>query len=163
MKVGSPWIILLGLGILIFSFSLINGYLGVLYLSTKQSKWHKWLYPTLWVGLEVARTKGQMSFPWGHVGYGLGDYLPWVQSSAWIGVFGLSWLILWNNGMVYSFLQKRHKKETRKLPQLAVGLVLPLVLYGIGTMVLWKAPITAEKNPRIKFSATCYRSKSKMG
>jgi apolipoprotein N-acyltransferase len=152
MNVGSPWVILPGLGILIFTFSLINGYLGVLYLSTKQRKWHKLLYPTLWVGVEVARTKGQMSFPWGHVGYGFGEYLPWVQPAAWIGVFGLSWLVLWHNGMLYSLIpliQQGFQKRQTVWPKFALGLVLPIALYVIGALIVWKAPTHAEKSARI--------------
>ncbi|HOX53683.1 MAG TPA: apolipoprotein N-acyltransferase, partial [Fibrobacteria bacterium] len=42
----------------------------------------------LFTGIELLRGWGQMSFPWMHVGYDLGGFLPGLQGVAWTGVYG---------------------------------------------------------------------------
>lgn len=47
-----------------------------------------WAWPFVFAGIEILRGFGQMSFPWSHVGYDLGDWPILLQGAAWVGVHG---------------------------------------------------------------------------
>ena len=52
-----------------------------------------WAWPFLFTGIELARGFGQMSFPWMHLGYDLGSFLPLVQGASIVGVYGTGLLL----------------------------------------------------------------------
>lgn len=107
IQVGPVFIILLGLALMVVFFSLLNGYLGWLYLKHKNIPGLFWIYPVAWVGFEVIRTWGQMSFPWTHVGYTWGKHLASIQIVSLVGIFGLSLFILYMNVLFYKWIQSK--------------------------------------------------------
>ncbi|HEU4930259.1 MAG TPA: apolipoprotein N-acyltransferase [Candidatus Krumholzibacteria bacterium] len=50
--------------------------------------------PAAWALLEVARSRGELAFPWGLVGYSLSDHTAFLQTADVWGVFGLSFLVV---------------------------------------------------------------------
>ncbi len=127
MKVGPAVVILLGVLLLVVALSLFNGYLGWLAVRL-QKKSYGWLVFTLLAtGLEVVRTSGQMSFPWSHLAYTLGHYLPFIQISSLIGVFGVSALIYLANYLGAVFLYQKHYGALKFL----VLVPALMLLYGV--------------------------------
>jgi len=55
------------------------------------------LFPFFWAGIEVSRSKGDMSFPWLSLGLVFGNSIELMQAFALIGVFGCSVLIIASN------------------------------------------------------------------
>jgi apolipoprotein N-acyltransferase len=135
MAVGPPFVIMLGLSLLIIFFSLINGYLGFIFKYFQDSP-YAWLgYAVMWAGLEVARTRGQMSFPWNNIGYTLGGHVKLIQVSSLVGIFGLSFIILVANLVVFQAIYRR------KFGKLAVIPLICLVLFGFGLFTLEEGPV----------------------
>jgi apolipoprotein N-acyltransferase len=78
--------------------------------------------PALWAGLEWLRTYLGGGFPWNLAGYAWVDVPGALQLSAWIGVYGISFLVLLTSTAVAASVQRR-----RWTPA-AVGLLVPLLL-----------------------------------
>ncbi|MBF0432190.1 MAG: apolipoprotein N-acyltransferase [Fibrobacteria bacterium] len=127
MKVGPSVTILMGLVLLIVYLSLFNGISGLLFSVCRKWRFGWLIYAVLWAGLEVLRTKGQMSFPWSHLGYALGEYTSLIQLASVVGIFGISIIMVAVNFLIYkTYTQSRLK------PVLILGGVLALFLmYGI--------------------------------
>ena len=72
-----------------FSFFYVVG--AWFYLQLRQRRFKKIpalvLFPFLWAGIEVLRSWGQVSFPWGHLGYVLGNHINLVQTLSLLGVY----------------------------------------------------------------------------
>ncbi len=62
------------------------------------------LFPALWICIEYGRTLGDMSFPWALLGYSLTPVLPVAQLASVTGVYGLSFLIVLANVLVFELL-----------------------------------------------------------
>ncbi|MDY6973006.1 MAG: apolipoprotein N-acyltransferase [Thermodesulfobacteriota bacterium] len=62
----------------------------------------------LWVGLEYVRARLLTGFPWCLLGYTQYKHLHLIQVADLFGVYGLSFLIVFSNAIVYCLLFKRH-------------------------------------------------------
>ena len=109
------------------------------------------IFPLLFVGIEVVRTFGDISFPWAHIAYTLGDIEEMIQVSAWIGVFGMSVLIALTNYFVFWVLNKNSHLMNNKSAKIKVGLtamslpvVLVVALYVFGWNVLDNATLSND-------------------
>ncbi len=81
------------------------------------------LFPFVWAGIEILRTRGELAFPWEHLGYDLGGHVALIQGAAWIGVFGMG-LLLVASGLLLAAAWER------RLPRLTAAGVL-------GFWILW--------------------------
>lgn len=112
VKVGPALVIGAGLVVLILFLSLFNGLLGWLFRVCLDRPYGLLYYPLLWSGLEVARTWGQMSFPWNHLGYALGNHIAPIQAASFLGVFGLSALVVAANILLFSAWRLRRERPS---------------------------------------------------
>ena len=55
--------------------------------------------PATWALFEVARSRGELAFPWGLLGYSLSDHPALLQSADVWGVFGLSFVVVLVNAL----------------------------------------------------------------
>ncbi|NLB64246.1 MAG: apolipoprotein N-acyltransferase [Fibrobacter sp.] len=138
-KVGPPLIIIAGVFLLMAYFSFFYVVGAWFYLQLRQRRFKKIpalvLFPFLWAGIEVLRSWGQVSFPWGHLGYVLGNHINLVQTLSLLGVYGYTVLILFSNLAVVYAIQK-------KKPWFLLSPVLLLLgLYAHGT---WRIDREAE-------------------
>ncbi|MDR1811985.1 MAG: apolipoprotein N-acyltransferase [Candidatus Fibromonas sp.] len=92
------------------------------------------LFPFFWAGIEVLRSKGDMSFPWLSLGLVFGNSIELVQAYALLGVFGCSAIIIASNMCLAAAILKREKK----LGLAPVALAAILYLGGYGVMALEK-------------------------
>ncbi|MCD6296169.1 MAG: hypothetical protein J7M30_03330, partial [Deltaproteobacteria bacterium] len=65
-----------------------------------------------WVGLEYVRSKLLTGFPWCLLGYSQYEHLYVVQIADICGVYGLSFLIIFSNGLIYWLLFMHHEKRS---------------------------------------------------
>jgi apolipoprotein N-acyltransferase len=90
--------------------------------------WRRWPWgrflalPALWVALEWLRTYLGGGFPWNLAGYAWVDVAGALPLSAWIGVYGVSFLVLLASVAVAAGVQRRRWEPA------ALGLLLPLFL-----------------------------------
>jgi len=86
--------ILLDIGVVLL-FAYLGLYVGVFAWLTR--RWGLWAAPLVWPLLEFLRTKSQIGFPWGLLGYTMTPYVPFIQPASLGGVYLVSaWLVLVN-------------------------------------------------------------------
>jgi apolipoprotein N-acyltransferase len=125
MKVGPALVIGMGLVLLILFLSFFNGVLGWIFRVSAGTRGGLFAYPFMWGGLEVLRTKGEMSFPWNDMGYTLGHWLGLIQSVSWLGIFGLSMAVMASNCLAFAAWRAR---GPRRWTMAAIALAIPLLL-----------------------------------
>ncbi|MFP4165110.1 MAG: apolipoprotein N-acyltransferase [Chitinispirillaceae bacterium] len=69
------------------------------------------VFPAVWVLVEYSRTVSDISFPWSLLGYSTVGILPLAQFSAFTGVWGLSFLIVLANILLWELLLSLRLKE----------------------------------------------------
>ncbi|MEO0091671.1 MAG: apolipoprotein N-acyltransferase [candidate division WOR-3 bacterium] len=84
--------------------------------------------PLVWAVLEFVRTKSEIGFPWGFLGYTQTSYIPIVQMASIFGIYGISAWVVWINLLIFWIFQKKHK--VTYLVLLLVSFILP-VSYGV--------------------------------
>ncbi len=103
-----------------------------------------WLFPFSWVGFEWLHSLGDVAYPWITIGYTQIYNRMWVQAADISGVWGLSFMIVMINVIVYKLIlrynsiQQENKNfkvfiKTPKVIALSVGLILLIaapMLYG---------------------------------
>lgn len=95
-----------GLFLLMAFLSVFPVILGWVYLRLAGTR-AVWLFPVFAVGLEVLRSKGDLSFPWGPISASLGNQLEILQIVAWIGGLGLGLLLYASNLWIARSWQER--------------------------------------------------------
>ena len=80
---------------MVLLFAYLGLYVGVFAWLTR--RWGLWAAPLIWPLLEFLRTKSQIGFPWGLLGYTMTPYIPFIQPASLGGVYLVSaWLVLVN-------------------------------------------------------------------
>jgi len=108
---------------------------AVMLAFSKVYRWKKLagliLLPFLWVGMEYARSLSQLAFPWTDLSYSLGYYLTFIQIVSVIGCYGLSFVIVIYNILVWQVFDSRNRLERRVSSVVAmVGITLAIYMYG---------------------------------
>ena len=94
-------------------------------------------WPAAWVGLEFLRGLVFTGFPWNLAGYAWVAVPGALATTAWIGAWGLSFLVLFCNGGIALALARRRWE----LGAVAVG--VPLVVLAVGGR--WAAPDSGDR------------------
>jgi len=79
------------------------------------SRFFPLLVAGLWTGLEYGRTQLLSGFPWCLMGHTQYRYLSVIQIADLFGVYGVSFLILLSNGLIYALLLKRPRERWSNL------------------------------------------------
>lgn len=107
------------------------------------------IFPCIWVLWEYLRSLGEMSFPWNLIGYSLTPLLPLSQIASITGVYGLSFLMVLGNVMVWNYLGTYYRFGKK-----ALG--LPLLILACGVLSVWGffriRPVPADKEKIVKIS-----------
>jgi apolipoprotein N-acyltransferase len=97
--------------------------------------------PALWVGLEWLRTSLFGGFPWNLAAYAWVDVPGALPLAAWIGAYGVSFLVLFVAAAVASAV------ETRRVAPVLVGALVPLLLLPLAARASWRAAVAHETDP----------------
>ena len=123
VSVGPPAGVVCGLVLLLCFLATFKVAAGWLFLRL-EAVGKTWLFPLVWAGIEVFRAQGEISFPWEHLGYALGVSLPMAQAASWIGVYGLSALVVAANLVALSALERRSRRRALAVLLFPAGLLL---------------------------------------
>jgi apolipoprotein N-acyltransferase len=82
------------------------------------------LFPAFWVLVEYLRSLGEISFPWNLAGYALTPILPLSQLASVTGVFGLSFIVIVGNVLIWKFVSDQRRKGVIKPALPIFGAVL---------------------------------------
>lgn len=134
-KVGPPPAIISGLFLLVSYLSAFHVLAAWVFVRLRDRHWGRfslvWLAPLAWAGIEVARSYGQISFPWGHLGYAFGNHVELLQGLAYVGVYGYTLFILYANMIVAWTWEGNEKQKLRVAPYFAMGLLWVLGMVQI--------------------------------
>jgi apolipoprotein N-acyltransferase len=81
--------------------------------------------PTLWTALEFIRTYALTGFPWGFLAYTQAGNLPLIQTAAWTGMYGVSWIVALANAGLAAAMD-------REVPLVRRGIALAAIAALIG-------------------------------
>ena len=91
------------------------------------------LFPACWVLIDYLRSLGEMSFPWGFLGYNLTPLLPLSQFSSLTGVWGLTFLIVVGNLLFREIGVGYYRQYNQR------GNIIRMLLFVVltGVIALW--------------------------
>jgi apolipoprotein N-acyltransferase len=96
---------------------------------------YRFLFPSVWILIEYSKTRGEISFPWNFLGYTTVPFLPLAQSASILGVYGLSWLVVFVNILIFELIMERRARgvlRRKSYMPIAVfsSLVVALTVFG---------------------------------
>jgi apolipoprotein N-acyltransferase len=140
------WLMIPSLIILTLYLSLYPAFFCLLLIALSRGKAIAgfFLAPSLWILLELVRSRGELAFPWGVIGYGLARHVNFIQSAAWVGLFGVSFLAVLANAFFGAALLARNKPKRVGLLLLGVMLVAGMGLYGWKTVSKYSLPAGSD-------------------
>jgi apolipoprotein N-acyltransferase len=142
-----PWLMTPALIIAVLYLSLYPAFFCLLLVTLGQGRRLAgfFLVPALWVLLELVRSRGEMGFSWGAIGYGLSRHVNFIQTVPWIGLFGLGFVLVVIN-YIFSLSLGARSRLQRTVP-MAVGVVLVAALGLQGWFVTssYREPENGEK------------------
>ncbi|KMQ51560.1 Apolipoprotein N-acyltransferase [Chitinispirillum alkaliphilum] len=74
-------------------------------LSKNLPRAYLFIFPAVWVMVDYLRTLSDISFPWALIGYSSVGILPLAQLSSVTGVWGVTYLIVLGNVLLYEYLR----------------------------------------------------------
>ncbi len=106
--------------------------------------------PALWVGLEWLRAHLIGGFPWNLAAYAWVDVPGALPLSAWIGAYGVSFLVLFANvGVAQTWMAPARADGAEgglrvRVAPLAIALLVPLLLLGLGGRATHRAGLDRQ-------------------
>lgn len=127
-----PWLMTPALLVLVLYLSLYPAF--HLLVVAALTRWRPAAFvvaaPAVWALFEIARSRGELAFPWGALGYTLSDHPPLLQTAELWGVYGLSFLIVLVNALLAGLVAARGPRG-KAFSGLSACLVMAgMFLYG---------------------------------
>ncbi len=103
------------------------------------------VFPALWVLIDYSRSIGDISFPWAFLGYSLMPVIPLAQVASFSGVWGLTFLIVLGNMLVWELAvsYRINRNQSQKWLHLCIFAVF-LVIVGFAGWMRTREKITGE-------------------
>ena len=105
-------------------FSVLVGYL-------KRARFMAFMTAGIWVSLEYIRARFLTGFPWCLIGYSQSGYLHLIQITDMVGVYGISFLILFANALIYMLLFSAGSGAGKRYQGLEICLLIALLSIAI--------------------------------
>ncbi|MBN1757474.1 MAG: apolipoprotein N-acyltransferase [Chitinispirillaceae bacterium] len=100
------------------------------------------VFPAFWVVIDYLRSLGEISFPWGFLGYTFTPILPLSQLGAVTGVWGLTYLVVFGNMLAVKWgtvISRDRDARSITLQSIAyVAVLAVIVLWGWQRIHRWK-------------------------
>ncbi|MCX7837805.1 MAG: hypothetical protein N2323_07685, partial [candidate division WOR-3 bacterium] len=106
-QIASTTKILLFIGIVVLFFYFAFYFALFSYLTKITSLY---LAPFILPILEFIRTKGEIGFPWGLIGYTQTNNLIFLNTASLFGIYGVSFLVIFINLLIYKIIFSNNKK-----------------------------------------------------
>ncbi len=127
-----PWLMTPSLILMVLYLSLYPAFFALLLMVSTRGRWSLVFLaaPALWVLSEMARSLGELAFPWGVAGYVLSDTPSLMQTAAFWGVEGLSFVLVLVNALVSGVFTAGRVRSRVLCAAAAVVIVAGLWGYG---------------------------------
>jgi len=105
--------------LVIIGLVLISGFIALFYLACGMlfrfcyynlSRWYIPVFPAIWILIDYSRSLSDISFPWSFLGYSLTPLLPFAQTASVTGVWGLTYIIVLMNVLLYELARSYYLK-----------------------------------------------------
>lgn len=134
-KVEGLWLIVLA------GLALVSAFMGLVYLfagmlarlaSSRLPRGYIAVFPAIWVLIDYCRTLGDIAFPWAFLGYSLTPVLPLAQLASVTGVWGLTYIIVLGNMLLWDLAKKAYSRQSVKNQiGMVIAFVAALIFFGI--------------------------------
>jgi apolipoprotein N-acyltransferase len=121
----------------------------ITYMSGAKSLARIFVFSGVWLLFEYIRGVIFTGFPWNLVGYAWSDILPVMQSTAFIGIYGLTLLTVFISSLPTLFGEADTTRKTAAL-SLTVMVVVFVVLGGIGNFRVPNSPVQSFDNSTMR-------------
>jgi len=111
--------------------SLYPGLFSLLVSYLKSSRLRILMTAGIWVSLEYIRAKLLTGFPWCLLGYSQFNHLSLIQISDMTGVYGISFLIITSNALIYLLFFDHHLKIWERLLRWEILLILFMAIFTL--------------------------------
>ena len=119
-------------------FRLIHTYLPRAYI---------FVFPAVWVLVDYGRSIGELSFPWAFLGYSFTPILPLSQIASITGVWGLTFIVVLGNTLLWDLLQSACCKKELKGNLVGIGsLGIFLVVVAVWGGFRLRTPLDPTKS-----------------
>jgi apolipoprotein N-acyltransferase len=114
--------------------------------------------PLLWTSLEYAKSHLLTGFPWENLGYSQYLFTPLIQAADITGVFGLSFVIVFVNVVIYDVFHFWHSRRERKrglrriTAEVIAGCLVLLILVGYGIFRIRDVEKSLDQAPQMPVS-----------
>ena len=131
-----PWLMTPALIILVLYLALYPAFLMLVLAALTRWRLPAFIVsaPALWALFEVARSRGELAFPWGLLGYTLSDNPSLLQTADIWGVYGLSYLVVLVNALVAGVVVAKGPHGRALCGLLACAITGGMHLYGEARM-----------------------------
>jgi apolipoprotein N-acyltransferase len=102
--------------------------------------------PVLWVLLEYGKANLLTGFPWGALAHSQYLNLPMIQIADLTGIYGISFLIVFVNAVLYDLITRRESRFFI-IAELAIGCLLVSVVYAYGVYRLADTAARVKNTP----------------
>ncbi len=141
-----PWLMTPSLILIVLYLSLYPAFFSLLLVTLGRRGLAAgfFLAPAIWTLLEIVRSRGELGFPWGVIGYGLARHANFIQGAAWVGLFGIGFIVVLVNFVFSAAINT--KSKGRRVFSLAVGLCIVAAMGFHG----WKVTgsLMGEESPQ---------------
>ncbi|MBC8232172.1 apolipoprotein N-acyltransferase [bacterium] len=103
------------------------------------------LAPVIWTALELIRGWFLTGFPWGSIGYSQWNNLPAIQIASFVGVYGISFIIVLVNAAIARFILVLPEWR-RGLYALILPVVILIAIFAYGFIKLAQSPSGPKLN-----------------
>lgn len=103
------------------------------------------LPPVIWTALELIRAWLLTGFPWGSLGYSQWNNLPMIQIASYVGVYGISFIIVLVNAAIARFILVLPEWR-RGLYALVLPAVILIAIFTYGSIQLARPPSGQKLN-----------------
>jgi len=145
-----PWILAPALVILAAYLSLYPALAFVLVAAVTRYRLATFVAaaPAAWVIADMAKSQGELSFPWGAAGYALSDIAPLIQSASAFGLNGLTYLVVLVNALLSGAFMLRNTRLRTAL--LAAAGVVVVCMWGFGAREVARWDSAADRSATVR-------------
>lgn len=140
-----PWILTPATLIMAFYLSLYPGLAFVLVAAVTRYRFLAFAMaaPGAWVIADLARSQGELSFPWGSLGYALSDAPALIQSASTFGLHGLTFLVVLVNALIAGTLVLRDARL--RVVSFVCGLIVIGAMWAHGRSAMAGVDIQSDE------------------
>ncbi len=133
------------------------------FFSRKYEKCRLIIYPSVWILIDWIQSIGFLAFPWTYWGYSQYKFTPFMQISAYTGIMGITFILIFANVTISNYLFNYFKHGRQLRPSLKSAefkilisfllILLLIIIYGL--YVIIKNDIPEKRDLRVAVIQSC--------